>query len=122
MIKDINAGTSGGYLTVSNSGYTPYISANSNNPMTGMIRLNGQTYEVFDGNSWIQFGSYSGISLNQSAISALDWCQRKMIEEAKIKELAAKNPTVADAFAAYNDAKSKLEMVLTLTDKDPNSL
>jgi hypothetical protein len=117
MIKDINSGMSSGYLNVSNGGYTPYISANSNNPMTGMIRLNGSNYEVFDGSTWMQFGSYASVSLNQSAISALDWCQRKMIEEAKIKELAAKNPTVADAFAAYNDAKSKLEMVLTLTDQ-----
>jgi hypothetical protein len=117
MIKDINAGMSSGYLNVSNSGYTPYISANSSNPMTGMIRLNGSNYEVFDGTSWMMFGGYSSISLNAAAISALDWCQKKMIEEAKINELAAKNATIADALATYNDAKAKLEMVLTLTDE-----
>jgi hypothetical protein len=117
MIRDINQGTSNGYLTVSSSGYTPYISANSSNPMTGMIRLNGNNYEVFDGTSWMMFGGYASVSLNQPAINALDWCQRKMIEEAKIADLAAKSATVADALATYNDAKSKLEMVLTLTDE-----
>jgi hypothetical protein len=40
-----------------------------------------------------------------------------MIEEAKINELAAKNATIADALATYNDAKSKLEVVLALTDE-----
>jgi hypothetical protein len=117
MIKGINPGSSGGYLNISDSGYTPYISPNSNNPATGMIRMNGNNYEVFDGSNWIMFGGYTNISLNGAAISALDWCQKKMIEEAKINELAARSPTVADALAAYNDAKSKLEVVLTLTDE-----
>jgi hypothetical protein len=116
MIKGLSS-NSGSYLTVSDGGYTPYISPNVSNPLTGMIRLNGSNTEVFDGTNWQSFGGYSSISLNQVAISALDWCQRKMIEEAKIKELANKSPTVADALATYNDAKSKLEVVLALTDE-----
>ena len=40
-----------------------------------------------------------------------------MIEEAKIKELAEKNVTVADAFEKYNQAKEQLEVVLNLTDQ-----
>lgn len=118
MIKGIITGQSGGYLTAGVSGYTPYISPNSSNPMTGMIRMNGQQPEVFDGNTWQIIGAYGDVSLSQQAIQALDWCQRKMIEEAKIKELAEKSPTVADAFAAYTDAKNKLELVLTLTDQE----
>ena len=119
MIKGINNGLTGGYLHVQNgSSYSPYISPNSNNPMTGMMRSNNGNYEVFDGNSWISIGgSYADVSLSQTAIAALDWCQRKMVEEAKIKELCDKSPAVADAFTAYNDAKSKLEVVLTLADQ-----
>ena len=117
MIKGISSGITGGYLNVNGNGYTPYISPNSNNPMTGMVRSNGSNMEVFDGSTWIQFGGYADVSLSQSAIQALDWCQRKMIEEAKIKELCDKSPAVADAFAAYNDAKEKLEIVLTLADQ-----
>ena len=82
-----------------------------------MIRMNGSNYEVFDGSNWLSFGGYADISLSQAAILALDWCTRKMIEEAKIKELCEKSPAVADAFAAYNDAKEKLEIVLTLADQ-----
>ena len=117
MIKNLSEGTTGGYLMVSSSGYTPHISPNSNNPATGMIRSNGGNMEVFDGATWMPFGQYSNISLSQSAITALDWCQKKMIEEAKIKDLCEKSPAVADAFAAYTDAKSKLEVVLTLADQ-----
>ena len=117
MIKGINTGITGGYLQVTGNGYTPHISPNANNPATGMIRMNGSTAEVFDGNIWMQFGAYADVSLSQSAIQALDWCQKKMVEEAKIKELCDKSPAVADAFAAYTDAKSKLEVVLTLADQ-----
>lgn len=119
MIGGINTSNSAGYLHI-DPGYggNTYISPNSNNPMTGMIRMNGSTLEAFDGSCWVAMAmNYPSVSLNQTAIQALDWCQRKMIEEAKIKELAAKSPTVQDALDAYNDAKSKLEVVLTLTDQ-----
>jgi hypothetical protein len=122
MIKGVNISNGGAYLHSGTSGYTPYVSPNSSNPMTGMVRVNGNQFEVFDGNGWLQMGSYADISLNQTAIAALDWCQRKMVEEAKIKELAERSPTVADALATYNEAKSKLEMVLTLTDQAQNTL
>ena len=116
MIKGFNTGTTGGYLHVNGHNYTPHISPNANNPSTGMLRVNGSNYEVFDGSSWQQFGTYADISLSQAAIAALDWCQRKMTEEAKIKELCDKSPTVADAYEKYNRAKEQLEVVLTLTD------
>ena len=116
MINNIYSSSSS-YLNVSGHNNTPYVSPDpSGNPATGMIRMNGNHCEVYNGVNWLAFGSSAEISLSGAAISALDWCQRKMIEEAKIQELAAKSPTVADAFAAYNEARSKLEMVLTLTD------
>ena len=116
MIKGINTGITGGYLQVTGNGYTPHISPNANNRSTGMLRVNGRNYEVFDGSGWPQFGTYADISLSQAAIAALDWCQRKMTEEAKIKELCDKSPTVADAYEKYNRPKEQLEVVLTLTD------
>jgi hypothetical protein len=39
----------------------------------------------------------------------------KMAEEAQIKELAAKHPTVADALAAFEKAREQLDIVATLT-------
>jgi hypothetical protein len=81
-----------------------------------MIRMNGNNCEVYTGSNWVQFGSTAEVSLNGAAISALDWCHKKIAEETKIKELAAKNVTVADALARYELAQAQLKMVLTLTD------
>lgn len=118
MINSINTGNSSGYLYVDN-GYSsmPYVSPNANNPMQGMLRMNGSNMEVFDGTSWISVGLQNiNISLNQQAVQALDWCQKKIIEETKLTELAKNSPTIADALASYNEARTKLEMILTLTD------
>ena len=116
MLKSLHSNSA--YLDV--QGGNPgsvYINLSSVNPATGAVRVNGQDMEVFDGNQWQRFGgSYASVSLNNAAIQALDWCQRKMIEEAKIKELAEKNVTVADALEKYNQAKEQLEVVLRLTD------
>ena len=117
MINSIYSSTSG-YLNVNGYNNIPYIYPDSNNPATGMIRMNGTHCEVFNGSTWIQFGSSAEVSLSGSAISALDWCQKKMSEESRIKELAAKNVTVADALAKYEDAQAQLKMVLTLTEAD----
>jgi len=116
MINSIYSNTSG-YLNVSGFNNSPYIYPDHNNPATGMIRMNGNNMEVFNGSTWIQFGTSAEVSLSGAAISALDWCQKKMSEESKIKELAAKNATVADALAKYELAQEQLKMVLTLTEE-----
>jgi len=119
MINSVGSGPNGGYLQV-NNGYSniPYVTPNSNNPISGMIRMNGSHFEVFDGNSWLSFsGSSAEVSLSGAAISALDWCHKKMAEETKIKELAAKNVTVADALAKYELAQEQLRVVLALTEE-----
>lgn len=82
-----------------------------------MIRMNGNNMEVFNGSTWIQFGSTAEVSLNATAIAALDWCQKKMVEESRIKELATKNVTVADALAKYELAQEQLKVVLALTEQ-----
>jgi hypothetical protein len=117
MINSIYSNT-GGYLHVTGHNNSPYIYPDPNNPATGMIRMNGNNMEVYNGGGWIQFGSSAEVSLNGAAISALDWCQKKMAEESRIKELAAKSPTVADALARYEEAQEQLKMVLTLTEAE----
>ena len=115
MINSIYSNTSG-YLHVTGFNNSPYVNPDQNNPATGMIRMNGNNCEVYNGSNWIQFGSTAEVSLSGAAISALDWCQKKMAEESKIKELAAKNVTVADALAKYELAQEQLRVVLALTD------
>ena len=117
MIKGITS--SSPYINVANGQPgSPYITPSSINPATGMLRMNGQYLEAFDGSNWVQVANaYADISLNGAAITALDWCQKKMAEESRIKELAAKNVTVADALARYEEAQEQLKVVLTLTDQ-----
>jgi len=115
MIKTINAGpyieVQGGYAS------SQYVNMSSNNPASGQVRFNGTNMEVYDGNMWTQIQmNYPTVGLNGTAVSALEWAQKKMNEEAKIKEIAATNITVADALARYEEAQEQLKMVLTLTD------
>jgi len=116
MINSVYS-SSGNYLTVNGYNNNPYVSVDHSNPATGMIRMNGNNMEVFNGSGWITFGTTAEVSLTGAAISALDWCHKKMAEETRIKELAAKSVTVADALARYELAQQQLKMVLTLTEE-----
>lgn len=116
MINSIYSTTSG-YLNVGGHHNNPYVSIDQNNPISGMIRMNGSNFEVYNGSGWLTFGTTAEVSLTGQAISALDWATKKMHEETRIKELASKNVTVADALAQYELAQEQLKMVLTLTDE-----
>lgn len=117
MINNIYSGKGSAYLNVIGYNNNPHVSPSPSNPATGMIRMNGNNMEVFTGSSWMQFGANAEVSLTGAAISALDWCQKKMAEETRIKELAAKSVTVADALARYELAQEQLRVVLALTDE-----
>jgi len=118
MIKSI---TSTSPHIVITDGYPggPYVSPSSSNPATGMLRYNGQDIEVFDGSMWQRITTgHTTVNLNQIANEAIAWAQRKMYEEAHIKELAAKNVSIADALARYELAADQLKVVLTLTEEN----
>jgi hypothetical protein len=116
MINSLHS-SSGQYLNVNGYNNNPYVSVDHNNPISGMIRMNGSNMEVYNGSGWLTFGTSAEVSLTGTAISALDWCHKKMAEETKIQELAKKSITVADALARYESAQEQLKMVLTLTDE-----
>ena len=117
MIKNISAGT---HIQVDNGYWSfPYVNSNSNNPMHGMIRLNGNDLQVFDGNGWTNIGgAYPSVSLSGAAQSAVNWVMAKMAEEAKAKELALKHPAVADAMATIKEAEDKLKVIIALTEEE----
>ena len=117
MIKSI---TSGNGIQV-DSGYAsfPYINQNSNNPLTGMLRINGNDMQVFDGSGWINIGgAYPTVSINGAAYSAIQWAQQKMAEEANVKKLAERHPAVADAVNTINEAYDKLKVVVALVEEE----
>lgn len=89
------------------------------NSLVGQMRYNGsnQCIEVYDGTSWIMMNSaYPTIELSPHVQAVVTWAEKKIAEEARIKELAAKHPTVADALKAVEQAEEQVKIVAALVD------
>jgi hypothetical protein len=113
MIRNIT----GGYgIQVSGSVYNaPYI--DTTRASAGMVRYVGGNLEVYDGSSWLPLqSSYPQVELSGDVQSIINWARAKMAEEARIQELAAKHPTVADALLARDRAEDALKMTTALCD------
>ena len=122
MIKGINTGTG---LTV-NNGYTSWPnfynnSASNGNTLVGQMRYNGsaQGVEVYDGMTWLSLGSaYPTVELAPHVQGVVAWAQTKMAEESRLRELAAKHPTVADALEAVRRAEEQVQIVAALVETE----
>jgi hypothetical protein len=120
MIKNLSPGIG---ITINNS-YSSWPTfynsiQNTGNSLIGQVRYNGssQNLEVFDGNSWlIVNSSHPTIELAPHVQSVVAWAQTKMAEESRLKELAAKHPTVADALEAVRRAEEQVKIVAALVD------
>ena len=113
MIRNITAGY--GIHVTNNSFSTPYI--DSTRPSSGMVRYMNNNLEVYDGNSWIIMqSSYPQVELSSDVQSVVSWAKMKMAEEERIRELAAKHPTVADALEAVRQAEEQVKIVAALVD------
>jgi hypothetical protein len=114
MIRNITAGP--GLCIAANSYSTPYV--DMTRPSAGMIRYNGGSMEVYDGSNWLLMSSgIPQIELDGVTQEAVRWAYSKMNEEARVKELAAKHPAVADALAAVAHAQEQLDVVTILVQK-----
>lgn len=113
MIRNITGGPG---IHISGNVYNqPYI--DMTRPSAGMVRYNNNNIEIYDGSSWLPMqSSYPQIELDSNAQAALAWAREKMAEEARIKELAAKHPTVADALLARDRAEDAVRIAVALCD------
>jgi hypothetical protein len=119
MIKTINPGT--GINVQNNSSWPSFYNTTSSNSLVGQVRYNGanQSMEVYDGNSWMLLTSgYPTIELAPDVQAVVTWARNKMTEESRIRELAAKHPTVADALAAVEKAEEQFRVVAALVDTE----
>jgi hypothetical protein len=110
-----------GKYTVVSAGNTsvPYINQNINNPIQGMLRVNGTDMQVFDGNVWTTMNtSYASIGLSSDAESLLDWARKKRDEEIEIDLLAAANPTIKDLLDQIKEKEDQIQMVMLLIKKE----
>jgi hypothetical protein len=87
----------------------PYVGPNTNNPVTGMLRINGTDMEVFNGGSWQLIGtSYATVELDTETVMLLDWARKKKLEEEVLASLPNDNPAVKFARQNINRIKQEL--------------
>ena len=115
MLKDIM--TSGRSMIVSGGSTSmPYVPSNSNNPIQGMIRVNNQDMQVFDGSSWVNmYNSVASVGLTPEVESLLDWVRSKQRQEIELLELAAKNQAVLTALENVKKAQEQLTIIAHLS-------
>ena len=97
----------------------PYVNSNINNPMTGMIRINGTDMQVFDGSGWLTMNtSYATVELDTETLMLLEWARNKKKEEELLVSLPSDHPAVKAAIQNLNKAKlevTQLEKQLKIT-------
>jgi hypothetical protein len=113
MIKGLQ-GISG--ITVSGGNTAlPYVGPNANNPMTGMLRINGTEMEVFNGSSWQMLStSYATVGLDQDVLDLVQWARKRRDEENAWYKLATTNEAVRIALEQLEQAKTRLELTAIL--------
>lgn len=116
MINNVYGGSA--FLQVNTYANTPYVNIGSLG--AGQVRFNpsNRSMEVYDGASWIALASQAEVKLSPSAEEILRWGQQKMEEEQRLKDLASKNVTVADALAQLQRAEEQLKVVVALCEEE----
>jgi hypothetical protein len=120
MIK----GIMGGQGVVVNGGNTslPYVAMNANNPIQGMIRVNGQDLQVFDGSSWVHMStSYATVELDPHTQSLLSWVEAQRTMSFKRMEAVQKNPALTRAFEAIARAEANFDILAKFVEHDHGS-
>lgn len=120
MIK----GLTGGANVVVTGGSTsfPYVPYNSNNPVQGMLRLNGQDFQVFDGSAWVNLGtSYASVELSPDAQSLLQWAREQRDKQLKREKLIKDNPALQKAMEAINRAEDNFDLISKFVENDNNT-
>ena len=113
MIKGLQGDS---YIAVSGGDTAvPYVTQNTQNPMQGIIRINGNVMETFDGTRWmIMNTSYATVMLKPEYSVILEWAAKKMQKEKEIQVLAEQHPAIADLVDAVAKTEEQLQMMAAL--------
>ena len=117
MIKGINGGygitVTGGNVSV------PYISPNQNNPVQGMIRINGTEIEVFNGTGWQSFGSsYATVNFDDDTQSLLQWARKERTRQLERERKAQEHPSLQKALEAIERAETNFDLLDKITNSE----
>ena len=117
MIKGL-MGTCG--VTVSGGDTAlPYVGPNSNNPMTGMLRINNTSIEVFTGAGWQQVpSSYASVSLDQDVLDVIQWARTQRTLEMNRKFLIENNPALEKAYESIKRAEANFDILSKFVEND----
>jgi len=117
MIKGL-MGTCGVTVSAGNT-ILPYVGPNSNNPMTGMIRINNTELEVFNGTSWQQIStSYATVSIDQEILDVIQWARTQRTMALNRMTLAQNNPALLKALEAVKRAEDNFELLAKFVEHD----
>jgi len=117
MIKNLT-GVCG--LTVSGGNTSfPYIPQNSSNPIQGMIRVNNQDLEVFNGSNWQQLSTnYATVSLDQEVLDVIQWARTQRQLDLNRKTLMENNPALQKAYEAVKRAEDNFDILSKFVEND----
>ena len=117
MIK----GITGGANLVVNGGSAswPYINSNPSNPIQGMIRLNGNDMQVFDGVAWLTLSSsYVSVSLDAEAQDLLQWARTQRQLDLNRKTMIKNNPALQKAYESIQRAEANFDILAKFVEND----
>jgi len=99
---------------VVNGGFAsfPYVPMNSNNPIQGMIRVNGQDLQVFDGGNWIQLGtSHATVDLSAETQELLEWAKAERSRQESRQARIQNSPALQKAYEAIRRAEENFDIL-----------
>ena len=110
MIKGITGGP--GIMASGGSMSFPYVPQNSNNPIQGMLRINGQDIQTFDGSGWITVGaSYANVSLDTDSLDLLQWARNERSKQSLREERIKDSPALRKAYDAIKRAEANFDIL-----------
>lgn len=117
MIKGISGNNN--LIVSGGSASWPYINSNSSNPIQGMLRLNGNDMQVFDGTAWLNLtSSYASVSLDAEAQDLLQWARTQRQLDLNRKTLIKNNPALQKAYESIQRAEANFDILSKFVEND----
>ena len=117
MIKGLQGITgvtvSGGNTSV------PYVNQNTNNPITGMIRVWGNDMQVFNGSNWLNMStSYATVGLDQDVLDIVQWAREQREQQLARERRIENNPALKKAYEAIQRAEANYDILDKIVGED----
>ena len=97
----------------------PYVSPNHNNPLQGVIRLNGTDLQYFDGTVWMTLPStYASVGLDVRTQELLSWVEAQRTMAFRRMTLAQEHPALEKALEAIKRAEDNFETLQRIVTSD----